>query len=104
MAWMVDTSLQDAEIRAGLHKLVAKVDRFYCDCFYAEAQAKSAAKHLHLTTKDVAEFAAQTNVKDLILVHFSQRYRGKYEKLLQEVQDKLTVDGIGVRYISSLDS
>lgn len=85
LAFVTDTAWSDAS-RPGLLKLAHRAARLYCDCFYAQAQEKQAAKHRHMTTRHTAEFARAAQVEELVLIHFAERYRGRYELLLDEVK------------------
>ncbi len=67
-----------------LVKLARGATRLYCDSFYAKAQAKDAAKHKHMLTVQAAELAKAAKVEELVLIHFSTRYAGRYEPLVAE--------------------
>ncbi len=85
LAFVVDTAWTE-EVRCRLLVLAGQAQRLYCDCFYAAAQAESAARHRHLTALQAAEFAREAQVEELILIHFAQRYRGQYLALLDEAR------------------
>lgn len=89
LGWIVD-SRYGGTADSGLERLAKKADRLFCDCFYAEAQSKAAAKHKHMTTEDAARLIRQARPKRVCLVHFSQRYQGRYSKLVDEVRGQLT--------------
>lgn len=67
-----------------LRRLADKADQLYCDSFYSKKHRKQADKHRHMTATDTANLAAQAGVRELILIHFSQRYRGSYHMLVDE--------------------
>lgn len=85
VAYIVDTQMSDA-VRPGLLRLARKAARLYCDSFYHSREAKSAAQHRHMTAAQAGEFAAAAKVEELVLVHFSQRYRGRWQVLLDEAR------------------
>lgn len=85
IAFVTDTAWSDA-VRTPLLALAHRAARLYCDCFYAQAQEKQAAKHRHMTTRAVGEFARVAGVEELVLMHFAERYRGRYELLADEVR------------------
>jgi ribonuclease Z len=87
LAYVTDTAWSE-QVRQPLISLASKADRLYCDSFYAAAQASAAAKHRHMTALAAAELATLANVRELILMHFSTRYRGRYETLLAEARSK----------------
>ena len=71
-------------MQPGLLKLAHRAQRLYCDAFYAEAQSRQADKHRHMTAARTAQFAAGAEVEELVLMHFSKRYAGRYCKLVDE--------------------
>ncbi len=85
VAFIVDT-YPSPEVQPRLMALARKAHILYCDSFYAEAQAKAAAKHRHMTATRAAELAVAAGVDQLCLIHFSTRYRGRYQKLVDEAQ------------------
>lgn len=83
VAYVTDTLFAD-ELKPRLVELARGATRLYCDSFYAKAQAKDAAKHKHMLTAQAAELAKAAKVEELILIHFSTRYAGRYEPLVAE--------------------
>ncbi|OWK38546.1 MBL fold metallo-hydrolase [Fimbriiglobus ruber] len=83
VAYVTDTFWSEA-VRPDLVKLAKGAWRLYCDSFYAKAQAKEAAKHRHMLAPQTAELAKLAKVEQLVLIHFSTRYAGKHEILLEE--------------------
>ncbi len=63
--------------------LLAKgADLFLCESTYADDMKDEAHKRKHMTAKEAATLAKEAEVKQLVLVHFSQRY--KNVKLLEK--------------------
>jgi len=85
VAYITDTALSDAS-RPGLLRLAHKAARLYCDSFYSQAQMKQALQYRHMTATQAGELAKAAKVDQLILIHFSQRYFGKYEPLIEEAR------------------
>lgn len=83
VAFVTDTLLTD-ELKPTLVKLAKGAWRLYCDCFYARAQEKSAKQYKHMMAFQSGELAKAAKVEQLVLIHFSTRYAGKYEALLDE--------------------
>ncbi len=83
VAFVTDTFWSDA-VRPELVKLAKGAWRLYCDSFYAAAQAKQAAQFKHMLAPQAAELAKLARVEQLVLIHFSTRYAGKYETLIEE--------------------
>ena len=85
LAYLVDTAWSD-QSRPVLKRLAQGADQLFCDSFYAEADAKSAEKHRHMTARRAAALAREAHAKHLTLIHFSKRYAGRYHKLVDEAQ------------------
>ena len=83
VAYITDTFWAES-IRADLVKLARGAWRLYCDSFYAKAQTKEANKHKHMQAPQSGELAKTAKVEQLVLIHFSSRYVGKYEMLIEE--------------------
>ncbi len=86
VTYITDTLFTDA-LRPQLVKLAKGAWRLYCDSFYARKEAKSAAQHRHMMAHQAAELAKAAKVEQLVLIHFSQRYAGRYEVLLDEARE-----------------
>lgn len=85
VAYVTDT-LWSAKSRPGLVKLAARADRLYCDSFYALADKKFANTYKHMTATHAAQLARQAKVGELVLMHFSTRYRDRYQDLVEEAR------------------
>ena len=85
VAYVTDT-LWSAKSRPGLVKLAARASRLYCDSFYALADKKSAVLYKHMTATHAAQLARQAKVQELVLMHFSTRYRDRYQDLVDEAR------------------
>ena len=85
IAYVTDTAWSD-QARPGLLRLAHGARRLYCDSFYARAHESLAQKHRHMTSVQAAEFAKLAEVDELVLIHFSGRYQGRYQTLLDEAK------------------
>ena len=85
IAYVTDTQWTP-QSRKTLLRLAQSADRLYCDCFYADEQEEQARRHRHMTASDAARFAKEANVKELVLIHFSKRYHGRYDALLRQAR------------------
>jgi ribonuclease Z len=85
VAFVTDTCWA-AAVRPELVKLCRGAERLYCDSFYASAQAEQAAKYRHMMAPQAAELARRAKVGELVLMHFSSRYAGEYERLVEEAR------------------
>jgi ribonuclease Z len=56
-------------------KIAENADVLVCESTYKEHEEDKATEYMHLTSKQAALIAHQSNVKRLYLTHFSQRYK-----------------------------
>jgi ribonuclease Z len=85
LTFITDTAMSDSA-RDRLLTLAHRSTRLYCDSFYLDAQRSAAEKHRHTTARQTAEFARDAEVDELILIHFSGRYSGRYDRLVDEAR------------------
>jgi len=85
VVYITDTFWSDA-IKPALIDISRGAWRLYCDSYYAAAQAKAAATHRHMMAHQAAELAKLAKVQELVLIHFSPRYVGKYAQLVEEAK------------------
>ncbi|WP_169980640.1 MBL fold metallo-hydrolase [Tautonia rosea] len=83
IAYVVDTLWSETS-RPTLLELCRRATRLYCDSFYAQADLKKAKTHKHMTATQAAELARDAHVEELTLIHFSNRYVGRYHDLVAE--------------------
>ncbi len=57
-------------------RLVEGSDAFYCEAYFMEADSDRALERNHLTARTVGRMAREAGVKDLVVTHFSPKYRG----------------------------
>ena len=67
-------------------KIAEDADILICDSTFSDALRKKAEEHMHLTAKQAAFIASQANAKQLILTHFSTRYKNT-DELRQEAEE-----------------
>ncbi|MBW2966438.1 ribonuclease Z, partial [Candidatus Woesearchaeota archaeon] len=60
-------------------KVAQDADVLICDATYTSELQEKADKHMHMTAKEAGLIANQTNVKKLIMTHFSTRYKDTKE-------------------------
>lgn len=71
----------DTGLCPGASLVAEDVDLLVCEASYASAKEEKAENNKHLTSKQAAILASNTNVKKLILTHISQRYKSGEEVL-----------------------
>lgn len=87
IAFVTDTAWS-SKVQEVLTLLCQHAVQLYCDCFYSQADSRSAAKHKHMTVNHTTQLAQAACVEELVLMHFSQRYRGRYDQLLAEARQR----------------
>lgn len=79
-AFIMDTGLCDAAFT-----LAERADMLVCESTFAESEAALAREYGHLTAGQAGWIAAESDVRLLVLTHFSQRYdRGDTDRLAGE--------------------
>ncbi|HMB30727.1 MAG TPA: ribonuclease Z [Desulfohalobiaceae bacterium] len=68
-AFVLDTRICD-----NAYKLAKGVDLMVCEATYLTTEQELAYKYRHLTAAQAAEIASAAHAKQLVLLHFSQRY------------------------------
>ena len=71
----VFTTVIDTKPCANAVKLARGAKLFLCESTYLEEHRDLAVSHQHMTAKQAAEIAKEADAKQLILTHFSARYR-----------------------------
>ena len=71
----------DTGLCPGASLTAEDVDLLICEASYASAIEEKAENNKHLTAKQAALLASNSNVKKLVLTHLSQRYKTPGEVL-----------------------
>ena len=74
-----------ADNRKAIVGLVANADLLFIEAAFARADAALAADRAHLTTEAAGQIARQAGVRRVEPFHFSSRYAGEDERMLDEV-------------------
>lgn len=80
LAYTGDTVLCDT-----VREAVKGVDVLIHECTYMDADAKLAEDHFHSTAGNVARMASEAGVRNLMMVHVSNRY-GEGQEVLEEAK------------------
>jgi ribonuclease Z len=70
ISFIADTLMCD-----GAYDLAKDADLLIANSTYASKDKDKAKEHIHLTAEEAGLIASQSNTKQLILTHFSQRYK-----------------------------
>lgn len=84
IAYVTDAA-DTAANRAAIIDLVRNADLLFIEAAFAQADAALAAERAHLTTAAAGEIARQAKVRKVEPFHFSPRYAGEDERMLDEV-------------------
>ena len=80
------TYVTDTEMNTNAVKLAKESDLLISDSTYLDQLRDKAEETKHMTAADAANLASQADVKQLIITHFSQRYK-QVSELLEEAKN-----------------
>ncbi|MBM4137033.1 MAG: ribonuclease Z [Nitrospira sp.] len=78
VSYVTDASLHDENIQK-IIELVRDSDTFYCEAYFLERDRERALERFHLTAKTAGRIARDAGVKNLVVMHFSPKYRDDSE-------------------------
>jgi ribonuclease Z len=84
IAYVTDAA-DTAANRAAIIKLAEKADLLFIEAAFAAADAALASERAHLTTAAAGQIARAAGVRRVEPFHFSPRYAGEEERMLNEV-------------------
>jgi ribonuclease Z len=84
IAYVTDAADTSANRRA-ISALVQNADLLFIEAAFAEADAALAAERAHLTTAAAGQIGREARVRRIEPFHFSPRYTGEEERMLNEV-------------------
>lgn len=67
--------ISDTKITDNCYEIAKDCNLLFSECTYMQKHVEFAEKYFHLTAKQISKIALQSDVKKLILLHFSQRYK-----------------------------
>ncbi len=77
--------VMDSVFTSNAVKLARNSDLLVCEATYLSNLKDKAENNLHMTSEDAANIASQADVKQLVITHFSQRYK-QTDELLSEAK------------------
>jgi ribonuclease Z len=83
IGYVTDLRGTEANVQA-LQGLLADVDLLYIESVFAEAEADHAARKNHLTARQAGTIARRLRARALVPFHFSPRYQGREQDLVDE--------------------
>src|SRR3546814_8274222 len=72
-----------------IQALANDADTFFIEASFSAADRQQAAQRAHLTTTAAGEIARSANARRVEPFHFSPRYRGQKEQMMEEVRRAL---------------
>ena len=78
VSYVTDASLSDENIKK-IIDLVRESDTLYCEAYFLEKDRDRALERSHLTAKTAGRIAKKAKVKNLVVMHFSPKYRKQIE-------------------------
>jgi len=91
VGYVTDLRCTDANVRT-LEALLRGVDTLFIESVFLDADRDHAARKNHLTARQAGWIARQIGAKAVVPFHFSPRYEGRQQQLIDEVQH--TFDGL----------
>ncbi|HEV8539603.1 MAG TPA: hypothetical protein VGQ60_00430 [Nitrospiraceae bacterium] len=92
LAYVVDVRYDD-ENEAKIVELARGADIFYCESPYLDQDADKARERYHLTARQAGLMARKAEVRHLVVFHFSPRYTGQGDAIVQEAMKAFGADG-----------
>lgn len=74
ISYIVDSSLTEENIKK-IISFVKDSDTLYCEAYFLEEDRERAVERHHLTAKTAGTIAREGRVKNLVVMHFSPKYR-----------------------------
>lgn len=83
ISYLTDISPDEENISKAI-ELVKDSDTLYCEAYYLHEELGRAMERSHLTAKTTGEIARRANVKNLVLMHLSPKYRDNSDLIEEE--------------------
>jgi ribonuclease Z len=74
ISYVTDVSINDENIKK-IIDFVSGSDTLYCEAYFMEKDKERALNRFHLTSKITGKIAKEAGVKNLVVMHFSPKYR-----------------------------
>lgn len=83
ISYIVDVSPNEDNIKK-IIDLVKESDTLYCEAYFLHEDMERARERNHLTARLAGEIARRAGVRDLVLIHFSPKYRDRQANIISE--------------------
>lgn len=78
VSYVTDVSINDENIN-NVIELVRNSDTLYCEAYFLEKDRERAIERFHLTAKTAGMIARDAGVKNLVVMHFSPKYKDQLD-------------------------
>ncbi len=85
ICYVMDISPTEENI-SKLLPFINDADHLYCEAFFSEAEIERALQRNHLTAAMAGRIAKKAGVKNLTVMHFSQKYNSTPDLLIREAE------------------
>lgn len=68
-------------------ELARNSDTLYCEAYFLDADGERALERNHLTARLAGTIAREANVRNLVITHFSPKYKGAPDALIEEARN-----------------
>lgn len=96
ISYLTDISPDEENISKAI-ELVKDSDTLYCEAYYPHKELGRALERSHLTAKTTGNIARRANVKNLVLMHFSPKYREDSGLIEEEAMKEYREGEVGSR-------
>jgi len=92
VAYITDAVHSEGNVRRMI-EIAGRADVLFIEAAFLDEDAEKAAEKFHLTARQAGSIAAAAGARRVVPFHFSPKYQGAGERLLQELNDAAGVDG-----------
>ena len=93
ISYITDISPEEENVEKAI-ALVRDSDTLYCEAYFLHEDMERAVERHHLTAKIAGEIARRARVRNLVLMHFSPKYRDSPDAIKTEATKEYKKDSI----------
>ncbi len=91
------TYIVDTRIFPELIEFVKDSDILIVECMYSLEHKDIAREYKHLSVEDVVTLIDEGNVREVYITHVSQRYRGKENKIIKDIRERISNKEVSIK-------
>jgi ribonuclease Z len=92
ISYVTDVSMNDGNIKK-IIDFVSGSDTLYCEAYFMEKDMERALNRFHLTSKVTGKIAKEAKVKNLVVMHFSPKYKNNPDSPADEAMKEFKNSG-----------